>query len=254
MKKAVFTIVFMTGITVFFIFVLAGVNELSNERIARYQTIERIQSILYACNIFPEGVHEVDLSPNAKTTDIRWNEERLLTMMKDRMKRVHLFIAPAYKQLLRNSYLALQDTAEIYIFLDENKQISGFGFPLRGKGLWGTIDAFAVISTDLTTMIGIDFTGQSETPGLGARITESWFKYLFRGLDLKRFLTQDTNNQEIRMVSKKEKSNVEESTNSVQAITGATQTCNGVLHMVNTDLLFYITLIRANQEILKFVK
>ncbi len=57
--------------------------------------------------------------------------------------------------------------------------------------------------------------------------------------------------QPIILVKKKDKTNVEDSTNSIQAITGATQTVNGVLKMVNTDLKFYIDVIRVNEEVIK---
>ena len=248
MKKAGFTILFMICITAVFVFALTGVNEISRERIAKNQAIQRVQSIMYACNILPEGVHENNLSSSTQTSDINWDNQRLLSMMSDRLEIIHIPIAPTQKELLRNSFLVLQDSVEIYILSDERKKISGYGFSLRGKGLWGTIAAFAVISDDLTKMVGIDFTDQVETPGLGARITESWFKYLFRGLDLSGFLSGNKNEPAITMVSTKGKSNLDESTSRVQAITGATQTCNGVLKMINTDLQFYITLIQEYRD------
>ena len=124
-----------------------------------------------------------------------------------------------------------------------------YGFLLKGKGLWGTISAFGVVSADLDRMVGIDFTEQFETPGLGARITEQEFKYFFRELDLTGFLSE-SDQPAVVMVGRKERSNVEESTNSIQAITGATQTCNGVLSMLNTDLRFYLRLLQENKEVL----
>jgi len=113
--------------------------------------------------------------------------------------------------------------------------------------LWGTISAFAVVSPDLIHMIGIDFTEQSETPGLGARVTESEFKYFFRGLELSGFFVP-TDQRPVKMVSRKDKSNKEYPTNTFQAITGATQTCNGVVKMLNTDLKFYLTILKEYLE------
>ena len=251
MRKGLFTVVFMVSITVVFISVLAFVNEISRERIAKNQEIRRIRSIMYACNIFPGNIHETDLSPSSTTTDIPWDVEQLLDMVNARMKVIHLPNPPSQKRHLQNSFLSLRDSVQILLIRNVNDEIDGYGFNLRGKGLWGTIAAFAVVSSDFTRMIGIDFTEQVETPGLGARITESEFKYLFRGLNLKGFFERQGNQTVIDMVSKKEKTNLEESTNTIQAITGATQTCNGVLNMLNTDLRFYISLLRENQEWLK---
>ena len=123
-----------------------------------------------------------------------------------------------------------------------------YGLPLVGKGLWGTIEGFGVISVDLDRMGGIDFSKQVETPGLGARIIEQEYKYFFRNLDLSGFSEADSEQSQIVMLKKKEKTNVEESTNSVQAVTGATQTSQGVLNMVNSNLRMYIQLIQEYKK------
>ena len=63
MRKGLFTVVFMVSITIAFISVLAFVNEISRERIAKNQEIRRIRSIMYACNIFPgqiTNIHHLD--------------------------------------------------------------------------------------------------------------------------------------------------------------------------------------------------
>jgi Na+-transporting NADH:ubiquinone oxidoreductase subunit C len=51
----------------------------------------------------------------------------------------------------------------------------------RGAGLWGRIVALVGFAPDRTTVTGLAFLEQSETPGLGARIDERWFKQQFRG-------------------------------------------------------------------------
>jgi Na+-transporting NADH:ubiquinone oxidoreductase subunit C len=50
-----------------------------------------------------------------------------------------------------------------------------------GAGLWGPIRA--VVGFDVThgRVTGIEFIEQGETPGLGARIEEDWFKAQFKG-------------------------------------------------------------------------
>jgi Na+-transporting NADH:ubiquinone oxidoreductase subunit C len=50
-----------------------------------------------------------------------------------------------------------------------------------GAGLWGRIVALVGFEADGVTMTGLSFLEQTETPGLGARIDESWFKAQFRG-------------------------------------------------------------------------
>lgn len=249
MKKGIFTVVFMMIITMFFISTLAFMNEISKERIIRNSEIQRYRSILYAFNIFPGGVKEEQLAPTTTTADIPWDERQVLLKIESQIKKVKLLITENQQDLLKKSFLSWEDSVEIFIRFDEKGQILAYGFPLKGKGLWGTITAFGVISSDLTRMIGIDFTKQVETPGLGARILENEFKYFFRNLDLSGFSKK--NKKPIIMIRKKNKSNLEKSTNSLQAITGATQTCNGVLNMLYIDLVFYINVIKENEQLLK---
>ena len=240
----------MVLITAVFISALAYLNEISRERIAQNTEMQRIQSILYACNILPHGVEEATLPPTTTTSDLPWDAERLLGMMETRVETVRLPVTEEQQLLVKDSFLSFRDSATIYVFYDEGIETPGaFGFPLKGKGLWGTISAFGVVSAELDRMVGIDFTEQVETPGLGARITEQEFKYFFRELDLRGFFSE-SDLPAVVMVGRKERSNIEESTNSIQAITGATQTCNGVLSMLNTDLRFYLRLLQENKEVL----
>ena len=50
-----------------------------------------------------------------------------------------------------------------------------------GQGLWGTITGVLAVRKGMDRFVGIDIMSHSETPGLGARIEEDWFKNQFRG-------------------------------------------------------------------------
>ena len=67
MKHPLFTIVFMITITIFFVSLLAVVNEYSQERIQRNLMMQRNQSILYAFDMLPEGLNDDQLSSNLTT-------------------------------------------------------------------------------------------------------------------------------------------------------------------------------------------
>ncbi|WP_319476623.1 FMN-binding protein [Marispirochaeta aestuarii] len=95
----------------------------------------------------------------------------------------------------------------------------GYAFRVTGPGLWGEIEALIGFDADLKTMTGIDFIKQNETPGLGARIEEEWFKTQFRQKSPPFSLVrEDAENT---------------GPNEVNAITGATYTSNYVRDMVN---------------------
>ncbi len=56
--------------------------------------------------------------------------------------------------------------------------------PLYGKGLWGPIWGYIALDDDKNTVFGAYFSHQSETAGLGARITEESFQKEFIGKKL----------------------------------------------------------------------
>lgn len=97
----------------------------------------------------------------------------------------------------------------------------GFVFNIAGPGLWGTIHAVIGINQQLNTISGIFFTEQQETPGLGARIDESWFKAQFKG-----------KTPPLSMVPEKSSATATQ----FDAITGATITSTAVKGMVNQAL------------------
>ena len=74
---------------------------------------------------------------------------------------------------------------DVYENIDETGNVTGYALPFSGPGLWGTIIGYGGVSGDFSTLLGINFTVQSETPGLGGRIDEAWYKEQFRGISIK---------------------------------------------------------------------
>lgn len=104
----------------------------------------------------------------------------------------------------------------------------GIVVTLSGKGLWGPIWGYAVLSKDHQTIKGITFSHKSETPGLGAKITEEAFTKAFVGKKL-----YDANGKfvSVRVVAKGKGESIDPA-NKVDAITGATLTSKGVDKML----------------------
>jgi len=248
MNQGIKTIRFMVIISVAFIVVLATVNEATKARITQNFELEQAKSILYAFNIFPQGVTEDQLPLTSVTADIPWEETELLQVIASRLEPVSIPIPKEMQAAATGSFLEGQTAVDVYVGKNEAGEVIAYGLPLYGKGLWGTIEGIGVIAADLNTMVGIDFTKQVETPGLGARIIQKEYKYFFRNLDLSGFYEQSAIHPPVIMVKQKDQTNLEHSSNSVQAITGATQTSQGVLEMVNSNLALYIPLLQAYQE------
>jgi Na+-transporting NADH:ubiquinone oxidoreductase subunit C len=70
---------------------------------------------------------------------------------------------------------------DYYLVKDPAGRTAGYVFLQSGPGLWGQITAAVGFDAKLERLTGVDFLKQVETPGLGARIGERWFREQFRG-------------------------------------------------------------------------
>lgn len=114
------------------------------------------------------------------------------------------------------------DFAQVFL-LRGGEVISLVLLPLSGQGYGGRIDAILALRGDMNTIAGIAVTGQSETPGLGARIEETSWQASFPGTELR-----DASGEMRFRVARGQASGVHE----VDGITGATRTGRGVTQMV----------------------
>ena len=115
------------------------------------------------------------------------------------------------------------DYAQIYLLRQPDGEISLAILPVSGAGYNGPIDAILALRGDMNTVAGLAITGQSETPGLGARIEEPAWLAQFRGTELA------DESGEIRFeVAHGLAGNEYE----VDGITGATRTSNAVTRMI----------------------
>ena len=105
---------------------------------------------------------------------------------------------------------------------------NGIAIRLDGKGLWGPIWGYAVISEDGQTLKGVSFDHKSETPGLGAKITEEAFMKAFEG---KKLYDKDGNFVSVRVLKPGTSPEIADD-NRVDAISGATITSRGVDEML----------------------
>lgn len=105
--------------------------------------------------------------------------------------------------------------------------------PMKGRGLWGGLWGFVSVNDDKSTVYGSYFSHESETAGLGARITERTFQESFNGKPL----FAGNNGQVALTVVKSGSAKAEYE---VDGITGATLTSKGVAAMVTEGLQKYI--------------
>lgn len=78
---------------------------------------------------------------------------------------------------------ARPDLTQVYILRDGDR-VSLLILPINGAGYNGPLTAMLALRDDMNTIAGIAITGQSETPGLGARIEEPAWQAQFAGTKL----------------------------------------------------------------------
>ncbi|ADK79740.1 FMN-binding protein [Sediminispirochaeta smaragdinae] len=144
----IYPVLFMALLTVLFITVVSGIYLSTKDLVEMNETLSRKKAVLYAAGIdFPDGNSE-------KIQEIYTNRVREIGTIDGR---------PAYFEILTDG------------------SVSGYAAYVSGAGLWGQIVAIFGFGKDLKQFTGVEFIEQNETPGLGARITEPWFKEQFRG-------------------------------------------------------------------------
>ena len=116
----------------------------------------------------------------------------------------------------------------VYVYEAGTESVMGVKF--AGKGLWDKIAGLIALESDARTIRGISFYDQAETPGLGGEIGEPWFQDQFIG----KSIVDAQGSPGIRIVSPAK------AQNEVDAITGATLTCQKVEAMLNETIALIV--------------
>jgi len=179
-KERVTMVVFMFALTAFFVSIISAVHISTKDLVKQNESLFLKKSILYTAGI--------------KTPDV---PKKIEEKFKNKVKILN--DSPPFK------YEVTSEKGKVTVNT------------VSGSGLWGEIIAH-VGFFDNNTISGISFIKQSETPGLGARIDESWFKEQFRGKKRPlKFVPEGKSNSETEF----------------DAITGATVTTTAIKNMVN---------------------
>ncbi len=111
---------------------------------------------------------------------------------------------------------------------------------IRGNGLWDEIWGSVAVEEDFSTIVGVAFDHTGETPGLGAEIKDNQaFSDQFPG---KKLFDEIGNFTSIII----RKGGAKDPVHEVDAIGGATVTCDGVNEMLKRGLQYYQPYIDKN--------
>ena len=75
----------------------------------------------------------------------------------------------------------------VYLIDDEKGHLDKIILPIRGYGLWSTLQGFVALEEDMTTVAGIGFFAHAETPGLGGEVDNPVWKASWIGKQVYKF-------------------------------------------------------------------
>jgi Na+-transporting NADH:ubiquinone oxidoreductase subunit C len=197
MKRRLYSIVFMFVLTFVFAAVVSAVKVHNGERIQINQQVKLQKIILQVLGV---------------SMDEKASNREVMQSFEKRVKPVE-----AKGQTLYIGYA------------EDGQKITGYAFPVSGAGFWGPVYGMVSVDPDASRILGIAFYRHSETPGLGARITEPWFTKQFIGLPI--FPVEGD-----KKIFHLKPAGPGKGPNELDAITGATGTSRAVEAFVNRDL------------------
>ncbi len=131
-----------------------------------------------------------------------------------------------------------EDTSiTMYMYRGNDGSLQATAVPFSGPGVWGPMEGILSLEPDMRTIRGISFYKQEETPGLGGEIGTPQFQDQFKGKSIE----SDAGSPgiHVRLGASGQ--------NEVDAITGATMTCDKVEDMLNA-VIAKIVKERTNNE------
>tara|TARA_R100000935_G_C2799542_1_gene149810 strand:- start:55 stop:798 length:744 start_codon:yes stop_codon:yes gene_type:complete len=231
----IFAIIMVVVVASVLAFTATTLQPIQNENVRQ----EKMQNILATVGIETERSEAEEKYNKYITETIALKEDGSIDEKAD------AFTVDLAKELKKPSaeqlyplYIADIDGAKYYII------------PLRGKGLWDAIWGYVSLKDDVNTIKGAVFDHKGETPGLGAEITQVWFRQYFE--DEKIF---DGNGNLIGVsVVKGNVGPSNKDDNKVDAISGATITGNGVSDMISERLQHYLPYFQQQKDIKVAIK
>lgn len=144
-------------------------------------------------------------------------------------------------------YLSLvNDTIDVNgapVFVANIEGNTKYVLKLHGAGLWGGIGGYLALDADKNTIYGINFNHESETPGLGAEIVTEKFRSQFPGKHIRNAAG------EVVSVAVLKAGKVADGQEQVDALSGATITCDGVTTMIATNLAEYAEFLNEDSNV-----
>lgn len=191
-----YTVLFTFIVCIVFVFFLALANELTKDTVAANRRFTERSAILTALGIGYSSPSEVDALYDAQVSTVQTDAGLLYRAALDGQIR--------------------------------------YAAKVAGPGLWGTIQAILAVDQRVERIEGFQIIAHNETPGLGGRIDEAWFKEQFRG--------ERIGTEGILVLQGSGKGDPDPNNGQVDAVTGASRTSQAIQDIVNKELKLFKTL------------
>jgi Na+-transporting NADH:ubiquinone oxidoreductase subunit C len=200
-KKRIFPVIFMLLITLVFISVTSVIYTFTKDTIKFQESLRLKRAVLNSAGItIPGQPEELD----------KLYQKRVQEVTDDKGKLIYY-----------------------NIYNEGHSSVISHVIVTTGAGLWGEITLAVGYDRDGKVITGIEVIDQSETPGLGGRITEGWFKKQFRGKQAP-----------LSFVPEGETAGP----NQFQAITGATYSTTAIMDSVNNTSKVIMSLLKDKEQ------
>jgi Na+-transporting NADH:ubiquinone oxidoreductase subunit C len=148
-KGRVFPVVFMLVITLVFISVTSVIYTVTKDTIQLNERLLLKRAVLYSAGLtVPDDPKEAEALYDMRVEEIYGEDAEIL-------------------------YYKIQSL--------DSATVESYVISRTGPGLWGEITATIGFDQEVHSFLGIEIIDQNETPGLGGRIGEPWFKEQFKG-------------------------------------------------------------------------
>ena len=196
------------------------------------QEIEKMQQLLTAVGIENDVKNAEELYKKYFVQELTVNKKgEVLSTYENETLKGEVKVRPFNVELSKE--LAKGEEAMLPIFICNQEGKTVYVVPVHGKGLYDAIWGNVAIEEDLNTVRGVLFDHKGETPGLGAEITNPAFPAQFKGKKI-------FENDQVKLAVVKGQKTDEEKQYQADAVTGATNTSNGVSNMLRDCISNYI--------------
>lgn len=230
---------FALGITLLCGVLLALVSEATKEARETNVKVEKMTNILSTVNYtFEKGTtnEEIEKAYNELISEMVVDKEG---NVKEGVRAFNVDLKTEQSNARANEDYNKKLAVFVYTNPESNEKF--YVLPMRGNGLWGAVWGYLSLASDFKTVFGVKFDHESETPGLGAEITKEWFQSQFPDK-----LAYDEDDNVTLSILKGKGNELNEYT--VDGISGATITGNGVNDMFKADLAEYTPYFNKNKN------